>query len=108
MATNFRFVVHSAQRQARELASERARNGFTQRSFAHAWWSDETQNRSFHVRLQPPHRKVVEDAVFYFLQVIMVVVEDLFRLQDFNFSTRSLRPRQHAQPPALVSLAQLT
>ena len=51
MAANFRFVVHSAQRQTRELASQRARDGFAQRSFAHARRSDETQNRPFHVGL---------------------------------------------------------
>ena len=87
MATNFRFVVHSAERQTRELASERARNGFTQRSFAHARRPDETQDRAFHVGLQTPHGKVIEDAVFHFLQVIVVGVENLFCLRDFNFAT---------------------
>src|ERR1700674_3990069 len=103
MATNLRFVVPSAERQTRELASQRPRNGFTQRSFAYTRRPDETQNRPFHVGLQSPHRKVVKDAVFYFLQVIVVGVENLFRLRDFNFSTRSLRPGQDGQPLDIVS-----
>ena len=57
----------------------------------------------FMLRLQPPHRKIVENAVFYFLQVIVVGVENLFRLRDFNFSARSLRPGQHGQPLDVVA-----
>ena len=47
VAANFRFVVHSAERQTRELASQGARNGFAQRSFAHARRPDKAQNRPF-------------------------------------------------------------
>jgi hypothetical protein len=68
MAANFRFVVHAAEREPHELASQRARDRFAQRSLAHARRSDEAQDRALHVRLQTPHREVVENAVFHLLR----------------------------------------
>ena len=51
MAANLGLVVHAAQRDAHELASQGARDGFAQRSLAHARRPDEAQDRTFHARL---------------------------------------------------------
>ena len=53
MAADLGFIVHAAEREPHEFASQRARNRFSERSLADAGRSDEAQNRALHVRLQP-------------------------------------------------------
>ncbi len=52
----------------------------SQRGLAHARRSDEAQNRPLHVRLQTPHRQVIQNAVLHLLQVVVILVENLLRL----------------------------
>ena len=88
MAANFGLVMHAAERQARELASQSAGNRFAQRSFSHARRADETQNRSLHAGLQTPHGKIIENAIFDLLQIIVIGIENFFRLWNFDLSDR--------------------
>ena len=74
-----------------------------QRGLAHARRSDEAQDRPLHVRLQPAHAQVVQDAVLHLLQVVVVLVQDLLRLRDVHFAARALGPRQHRQPLDVVA-----
>ena len=73
VSANFRFIVHAAQRKPNKLAAQRSRNRLAQRSLAHARRSDKAQNRPLHVRLQPPHGKIVENPVFHLLQIVVIV-----------------------------------
>ena len=57
VTANLGFVVHAAQRDADELASQRARDRLAQRSFAHARRSDEAKDRPLHVRASAGARK---------------------------------------------------
>ena len=98
MSADLRFVVHAAQRNPLELASKRPRNRAAERGLAHARRSDEAQDRPLHVRLQPTHAQVIEDAVLHLLQVVVILVENLLRLDDVHFAARGLRPT--AAPPA--------
>ncbi len=85
MAADFGFVVHAAQGDAHEFPSQRARDGFTERSLAHARRPEEAQNRALHAGLQLLHGQVVEDALLHFLQVVVVLVEDRLRLSRCRF-----------------------
>src|SRR5262249_28281255 len=44
VATNLRFIVHSAQADVNELAPHGSGNRLSQGRFADAWWSDEAQD----------------------------------------------------------------
>ncbi len=103
MAANFRFIVHATEREPHELAAQRARNRLAQRSLAHARRPDEAQNRPLHVRLQPTNREIVENAVFDFLQIVVIRVENFLGLRNLDFLTRSLCPRQHGKPFNVVA-----
>ena len=103
MAANLGFVVHAAQRDADELASQSARDRLAQRSLAHARRSDEAKDRAFHVRLQTPHRKVIQNAVFDLLQVVVIGVENFLGLRNVDFAAGSFCPRQHRQPLDVVA-----
>ena len=74
MTADFRFIMHAAQRDAHKLPSQRASNGFSERSLAHARRPDEAQDWSLHPRLQFFHRQVIEDALFHLHQVVVVLV----------------------------------
>ncbi len=80
MAADFRFVVHSAERDAHELAAHRARNRLPERGLAHAGRPDEAQDRPLHSRLQLLHRQVIEHALLHLHQVVVILVEDFLRL----------------------------
>jgi len=84
MSANFRFIVHAAQRDADELASQRAGNRLAKRSLAHARRSGEAKDRPLHVGLQTPDREVVENAVLHLLKVIVIFVEDLLGLRNVD------------------------
>ena len=101
VSADFRFVVHSAQRNAHEFAAHRARDRFPERSFAHARRPDEAQDRPLHSRLQFFHRQVIEQALLHLHQVVVILVEDLLRLADVDgFLARagSLVPWQRGHP----------
>jgi len=103
MAADLGFIVHAAKRKAHELASQRPRDGLAERGLAHAGRSDEAENRTLHVRLQSTHREVIEDAILYFFQVIVIGVEDLFGFEDLDFLPGSLGPGQHGEPLDVVA-----
>ena len=103
MAANLRLVVHAAQRDALELAAQRARNRPAQAGFAHARRPDEAQNRPLHVRLQFQNAQVVENAVLHLLQFVVILVQNLLGLANVDLRARALGPRQHRQPLDVVA-----
>src|SRR5438445_199983 len=103
MAANFGLIVYAAQRYPDELASQRARDRAAQRSFANSRRPYEAKNWAFHRRLQPAHGEVVQDAIFYFLQIIVVGVENLFGFENIYFTAGSLSPREYRQPLDVIS-----
>ncbi len=88
VAADFGFVVHAAERNAHELASQRAGNRLAERGFAHAWRPEEAQDRTFHPRLQLLHRQVIEDALLDLFEIVVILVENLLALDDIDFRRR--------------------
>ena len=103
MTANLRLVVHAAQRDALELAAQRARDRAAQAGFAHARRSDKAEDRPLHVGLEFEHAQVVEDAVLHLLQLVVILVEDLLGLADVDLGAGALGPRQHRQPLDVVA-----
>src|SRR5579862_6351195 len=103
MSANFSFIVNATQRQAHELASQGARNRFTQRGLADTRRAHEAQDRAFHVRLEPAHGKVIENAILHFLEIVVIGVENFLRLRDVDFDAGRLLPRQHGKPLDVVA-----
>ncbi len=98
VAANLRLVVHAAQRDALELAAQRARNRPAQAGFAHARRPDEAQNRPLHVGLQLQHAQVVENAVLHLFQLVVILVQNLLAPCRCRSSSPSSWPT--AAPPA--------
>ena len=103
MAANLGFVVHAAERDTLELASQGARNAAAERGLAYAWRSDEAEDGPLHIRLETAHAQVVEDAILHPLQIVMIQVENLLRLGDVHFAAGRLGPRQHRQPLDVIA-----
>src|SRR5712692_2337191 len=76
VAANFCLIMHTAQRNTNELASQSACNGFSQRSLAHTRGSYKTKDGTFHPGLQAPHRKIVQNAILNFLQIVVIGIQN--------------------------------
>ena len=98
MAANLGLVVHAAQRDALELAAQRARDRTAQAGFAHARRPDKAEDRPLHVGLEFEHAQVVENAVLHLFQLVVILVENLLGLADVDLGARSSWPT--AAPPA--------
>src|SRR5205823_2597129 len=70
-------VVYAAERDAVELATERARDAATERRLTDAGRSDETEDGALLVLLQLADGEVLEDALLHLLEAVVVFVEDL-------------------------------
>ena len=70
-------VVHAAERDADELAPERARDAAAERRLADAGRPDEAEDRALLVLLQLADGEVLEDALLDLLEAVVVLVEDL-------------------------------
>ncbi len=99
MAADLRFVVHAAQRDADELASERPGDGLAERGFAHARRPDKAEDRTLHTRLKLLHGQVVEDPLLDLFEVVVILVEDRLALDEVDvLGARGLGPRQRGHP----------
>ncbi len=103
VAADLRLVMHAAERDARELATEGPGDGAAERGFSHARRADEAEDRALHVGLQTAHAQVIEDAVLHLLEAVMVGVEDLLRLLDVDLAGGVLGPRQNGEPLDVVA-----
>ena len=98
VAADLGLVAHAAERDADELAPERARDRPAERRLADAGRPD-TRHRMgpFLSALELAHRQVLEDALLDLLEVVVVGVEDVARRLDVELvlgrrSTRAARP----------------
>src|SRR5438309_2337805 len=79
VTADLRLVAYAAQRDAHELAADRARDRSSQRRLADAGGSQEAEDRPVHAAAQLAHGQVIEDAVLDVLEVVVILVEDLAR-----------------------------
>ena len=83
MAADLRLVAHAAERDAHELAVHRARDRLAERRLADAGRADEAEDRPLHreraalLRLQLPHRQVLDDAFLDLVEIVVILVEHL-------------------------------
>ena len=98
VAADLGLVAHAAQRDADELAAERARDRLAERRLADAGRPHQAQDRPLLAGRQLAHRQVLEDALLDLLEVVVVGVEDLARLLEIEAVLGLLRPGQLDQP----------
>ena len=77
VAADFRLVAHAAEGHADEFAAEGAGDGLAEGGFADPGGADEAEDGAFHLLFEFEDGEVFEDAFFDFLEVVMVLVEDL-------------------------------
>src|SRR5579859_7103385 len=72
MTANFGLIPNATEGDADELAPGCAADGHSERSFAHAGRSDQTQDRAARILDQLTHREIFEDALFDLLEPVMI------------------------------------
>ena len=77
MPADLRLVAHAAERDADELAVERARDRLRERGLADPRGTDEAEDGPLHGRVELAHREVLENAVLGLVEPAVVVVEHL-------------------------------
>src|SRR5262249_39719233 len=101
-------VVHTTERDAHELATQRACDRFAERGLAHAGRTDQREDRACAARdtarpgtvvhaaigAQLPHRQVLDDAVLHVVETGVVGLEDCTRLAHVELVVGTLAPRQ--------------
>jgi len=97
MAAHFRFVAHAAERDARELASQRLGDALAERGLADARRSHEAEDRALRVGIERPHREVLEDTLFDRLEIVVVAIEDLARRLEVEPVLGDAAPRQRRE-----------
>ena len=100
---DLRLVPHAAEGHLDELAIERARHRFPQRSFSRARRPHETQDRPLDLLDEIQHREVFHDALLRLLQSMMILVQDLLRGRQVQIILRLLLPRQRDQPVEIIA-----
>ncbi len=107
MAADVGLVSDAAQRDARELAAQRARDGLAQRRLADAWRSDQRDDRARPAaaqHLEPAllaqlaHGEELDDAVLHVRETGVIFVEDLPGLRQVVVVLRAHVPRDVEHP----------
>ena len=99
MAADFGLVAHAAERNADELAVERAGDRAAERCLADAGRADEAEDRPLHLLpAQLAHGQVLEDALLDLLEIVVVFVEDRPRPLEIVIVGRHHAPRQAGHP----------
>src|SRR6266446_74727 len=103
MAANFSLIAHAAERDADELASGGVADGHGQRDFADARRSDEAKDGAFGIFYELAYGKEFEDALFDFIEAVMLVVENFFGGFDVTDFFGTLLPGYGEQPIEIVA-----
>src|SRR5215510_335442 len=98
MASNIRLVVDPTQTLAHELAIHRSSDALPERSLAHSGGTHQTQNRAFPFRHELTNREKFNNALFHFLETVMVSVENFTCLRKIDLFFGKNAPRQLRQP----------
>ncbi len=95
---DLRLVAHTAERDAHELASERARDRAAERGLAHTGRADEQQDRRLLAGGELAHREVFEDALLHLGQAAVIGLEDGASGGDIELVVAGAGPGQLEQP----------
>ena len=97
VAADFRFVANAAQRYTAKLTVHRLGDRFDQTGFAHAGRSDQTQNRTGRLFSQFAYGQILEDALFYLVEAIVVLGQDIVGTVQIQNFFGTLAPGQRDQ-----------
>ena len=98
MAPDLGFIVHATHGDALELSAQCARNRATQRGLAYSGGPGKTENRALHGGFQLPHCQEIQNPVLYFLQIVMVFIQNLGGPLDVNRFAGRDPPGQRYHP----------
>src|SRR6185295_10036330 len=94
---NVRLVVYSAQALAHEFTIHCSSNALSKRGLADARRTHQAQDRALSVGHELANREKFNNAFFYFLQAVMVGVENLARLRQVDLLLGETAPGQFDQ-----------
>src|SRR5439155_13282419 len=98
MTADLGFVANAADRDARELALERACDRLAERRLADPGRADEAEDLARGVIAKLRDGEVLDDPLLHLLEVVVVLVEDLARAIEIEVVLRGLAPRQGRDP----------
>src|SRR3977135_761958 len=94
MSPDFGFVSHSAETDPDEFPAERIGDRLPKTGFADAGRPQKTEDRTVSGRIQFAHRQIFDQPLFYFLQIVMVPIENCLRLIEIEFVLTQFVPGQ--------------
>src|SRR3990170_6613581 len=100
MSPDLGLVAHAAKRETHEIAAHRPSDRTAKTGPANAGRTDEAQDGPLDatgliaLRDKLPHGQEVNDALFDFLQTVVIVIEDLLGLIDIQLIIGALGPGQ--------------
>jgi len=103
MAADFGFITHAAQRHLDVMAARGARNRAGERGFADAGRAYQAENGAFELARALLHGEIFEDALFDFLEPVMILVENLLRMIDVTQHTARPFPRNRHHPVEIIA-----
>src|ERR1051326_3732489 len=98
MPANFRFITHTAQRDARKFSAQRISDAAPKRSFADTGRANETENRSFDLFAALDYRKKFDQTIFDFAKAIMLLVQNPFGFCKIDLIFSLFQPWQRENP----------
>src|SRR5579872_6453029 len=98
MSANFGFVTHTADGNAHELAAHRARDRLTKAGLADTGRADEAQDWPGQLLAQLADGQILDDTIFDFLEIVVILIEDLARFLDLDVVIARLAPRELDDP----------
>src|SRR5215472_15658028 len=98
MAADIRHIMDSTQTLAHELAIHRPGDALPEGSLADSRGTHQTQNGAFPFRHELTNREKFNNALFHFLETVMVGIENFTRLRKIDLFFSKNTPRQLRQP----------
>src|SRR5438093_1223961 len=102
MPANLRLVAHAAERNAGELPAQCIAYALAQRGFAYARRADQAKNRPLQFVLQLDDRQELQQAVLYFAQSVVLLVENVGCRGQINFVLGRFRPGETDNPVQVI------
>ena len=104
VATDFGFVVQPTQTHADVFPSEGFRDASPQGGLAHAWRAVQAKDGGLHVALDFEHRQVFNDALLYFFQPVVVLVQHRLGVGQIEVVIGDFIPRKLEHHVQIVGL----
>src|SRR5258707_612464 len=98
MPADLRLVPHAAQRDAGKLPAQRVRHALAEGCLADAGRSNEAKDRALDLFLELDDRQEFQQAVLYFRQAKMLLIQNLLRHLEVKLVLRRLFPGQADDP----------